>query len=95
MVKSVSCCCVRGSWLFSDPVTIILPWYSVKPGQLCIAVSPAFVTLHSICQNVLSDSLGQLGMAIMSKIDFLNVYIHEASYVPDSYVCNYSMYIDK
>ena len=24
MVKSVSCCCVRGNWIFSNPVTYVV-----------------------------------------------------------------------
>ena len=28
MVKIVSCCCVRGKWLFSNPVTIIGIYYT-------------------------------------------------------------------
>ena len=43
MVKSMSCCCVHGSWLFSDSVTyavgdlvlvLQLQWTSVKCGEL-------------------------------------------------------------
>ena len=37
MVKSVSCCCVRGSWLFSDLVTIILVLFAYR-SMYCVSI---------------------------------------------------------